>query len=72
MDATVSHLLMLQKYINSKEKSKIEDYTLCFSNTSKDFTIDNIKKTGLKGKVIFFSIDFNPVDTNDILDIHKC
>ena len=44
MDATVSHLLMLQKYINSKQKSKIEDYTLCFSNTSKDFTIDNIKK----------------------------
>ena len=52
MDATVSHLLMLQKYINSKQKSKIKDYTLCFVNTSKDFTIDNIKKTGLKGKVL--------------------
>ena len=21
--------------------------------------------------VIFFSVDFNPIDTNDILDIHK-
>ena len=52
MDATISHLLMLQKYINSKQKSKIKDYTLCFGNTSKDFTIDNIKKTGLKGKVL--------------------
>ena len=30
-----------------------------------------MKKTGLKGFVIFCSVDFNPIDTNDILDIHK-
>ena len=29
------------------------------------------KKTGLKGIVNFFSVDFNLIDTNDILDIHK-
>ena len=29
------------------------------------------KQTGLKGVVIYFSADFNPIDTNDILDIHK-
>ena len=29
------------------------------------------KKTGLKGVVKFFSVDFNPIVTNDILDIHK-
>ena len=28
------------------------------------------KKTGLKG-VVNFSVDFTPIDTNDILDIHK-
>ena len=28
-------------------------------------------KTGLKGVVKSFSVDFNPIDTNDILDIHK-
>ena len=28
-------------------------------------------KMGLKGVVKFFSVDFNPIDTNDILDIHK-
>ena len=28
-------------------------------------------KTGLKGVVKVFSFDVNPVDTNDILDIHK-
>ena len=29
------------------------------------------KKTGLKGSVNFFSVDFNPSHANDILDIHK-
>ena len=30
-----------------------------------------MKKAGLKGVVKFSSVDFNPIDTNDILDIHK-
>ena len=30
-----------------------------------------MKKTGLKGSVKFFSVDFNPIDTNDILDLMK-
>ena len=30
-----------------------------------------MKKTGLKEIVNFFSVDFNLVDTNDILDIHR-
>ena len=30
-----------------------------------------MKKTGLKGIVNFYSVDFNPIDTNNILDIHK-
>ena len=43
-----------------------------FSNISKDFTINNMKKkTGLKGSVNFFSVDFDAVDTNNILDIHR-
>ena len=32
---------------------------------------DNIKKTRLNGVVKSSSVDFNPIDTNDILDIHK-
>ena len=51
--------------------SEIKDDTLCLGNISKDFTINNMKKAGLKGSVKFFSVDFNPIDTNDILDIHK-
>ena len=36
--------------------SDIKDYILCFGNTSKDLTINNMKKkeTGLKGSLIFF------------------
>ena len=45
MEATVSYLLMLQKYINSKQKnSEMKDYTLCLGNISKDFTINNMKE----------------------------
>ena len=58
---------------------EIKDYALCLGNVSKTFTINKMKKkqqkkqkqTGLKGVVIYFSADFNPIDTNDILDIHK-
>ena len=29
------------------------------------------KKTELKGVLKFFSVDFDPIDTNNIIDIHK-
>ena len=51
--------------------SEIKDYVPSFGNVSVDFTIDNMEKTGLKEVVHFFSVDFNPIVTNNILDIHK-
>ena len=30
-----------------------------------------MKKTGLKGKAKFFSVDYRFINTNEILDIHK-
>ena len=30
-----------------------------------------MKKAGLKGSVHFFSVDFNPNNTNDISNIHQ-
>ena len=30
-----------------------------------------MKKTGLKRIVKKFSVDFNPIDTNNILDVYK-
>ena len=51
--------------------SEIKDYPLCLGNVLKYFTINNMKTSRLKGAINFFSVDFNPIDTNDILDIHK-
>ena len=50
------------------KNSEIKDYALYLGSISKDFTIDNMKKTGLKGVVNFFSVNFNSVDTKNILD----
>ena len=38
---------------------------------SKDFAINNMKKNKVKRCRNFFSVDFNPTETNDISDIHK-
>ena len=44
---------------------------MCLGNLSKDFTVDNLKKTGLKGITNFFSVDYRFIDTNEILDDYK-
>ena len=51
--------------------SEIKAYPLCLGNISKDWSGDNMKKTGLKGYVYDFSVDYNAVAVADILDIHK-
>ena len=51
--------------------SETKDYPLYLDNISKDLTINNMTKTGLKGVAKFSSVDFNPIDTNEILDIHR-
>ena len=53
--------------------SKIKDCKLCLGNVWKDFTINKMKKkkNRIKRNCNFFSVDFNPIDTNEILDIHK-
>ena len=58
MEATVSDLLLLQKYMNLKQDSEIKDYTLRLYNISRGFfIINNLKKAGLKGTVkVFLSI----------------
>ena len=58
-------------YLFKANKYEMKDDALCLGNISKDFTINNMKKAGLKGVVKFVSVDFNAVDTNNILDIHK-
>ena len=44
---------------------------LCLGNISKDWSVDNMKKTGLTGYVYEFSAYYNIVTIDDIKDIHK-
>ena len=48
--------------------SEIKQYPLCLGNISDGFTIDSMKKTGLKQ---IFSVDYNAINTENILDIHR-
>ena len=43
---------------------------MCLGNISKDFTIDNMKKTGLREYVYDFHVDYNTIDFSDIIDIN--
>ena len=60
---------MQQKFINLKQKIQ-KPYTLCLRNTSKDFTLDSIKKTRSKKSAKVFFVDYNAINTSHILDIH--
>ena len=43
--------------------------SLCLGNISKDFSVDNMKKTELNGHVYDFSVDYNAILVADMLDI---
>ena len=51
--------------------SELKAYLLCLGNISKDFSVDNMKKTGLNGYVYDFSAGYNAIALGDTLDIHK-
>ena len=72
MEETVIYLLMVQKLLKDSE---IVGTPLCLGNISKDWSIDNkikkMKDTGLNGYVYDFSVNYNAIAGDDILDIHK-
>ena len=51
--------------------SEIVATPLCLGNISKDWSVDDMKKTGFNGYVCDFSVDYNVTDVDDIKDIHK-
>ena len=51
--------------------SEIVASPLCLGNISKDWSVDNMKKTGFNGYVYDFSVDYDAIAVNDIKDIHK-
>ena len=53
------------------KNSEIAASPLCLGNISKDWSIDNKKKTGLNGYFYDFSVDYDAIAIDDILDIYK-
>ena len=51
--------------------SEIVATPLCLGNISKDWSVDNMKDTGLNGYVYDFSVDYDAIAVDDILDTHN-
>ena len=51
--------------------SEILATPLCLGNISKDWLVDNVKKTGFTGYIYDFSVDYDLILVDDIKDIHK-
>ena len=51
--------------------SEIVASPLRLGNISKDWSTDNMKKTGFQGYNYDFSVDYDVTDIGDIKDIHK-
>ena len=51
--------------------SEIVATPLCLGNISKDWSVDNMKKTRLNGSVYDFSADYDAIAVDDILDIQN-
>ena len=56
------------KYIKFKAKnSEVVATVLCLGNISRDWLVDNMKKTGLN----YDFYDYDSIAVDDVLDIHK-
>ena len=67
MEQIVISLLIVQKFLNLKEKgSEIVATPLCLGKISKDFSVNNLKKTGLNGYGYDFSIDYDDITSASI------
>ena len=65
-------------FVNCKEIHKFKaEYSeilatpLCLGNISKDWSVYNMKHTGLNGYVYDFSVDYHAIAVGDALDIHN-
>ena len=65
-------------FVNSTEivtfkakDSEIAAAPLCLGNISKDWSVDNMKKTGFNGYVYDFSVEYDAIAVDDILYIYN-
>ena len=61
-------------FVNGREihrfKAKVAT-PLCLGNISKDWSVDNMKKTGFNGYVYDFSVDYDAIVIDNIFNVHK-
>ena len=55
---------------NAKD-SEILATPLCLRNISKDWSVDNMKRTGFNGYFYDFRVDYDAIAVDDILNIRK-
>ena len=60
-------------FVNGRETLDlmIKILKLCLGIISKDWTVDNMKKTGLNWHVYDFSVDYDTIAVDHVFDIHK-
>ena len=68
-----SYLFVKGKEIHkfTAKDSMIVTNNLCLGNVSKDFWASNMKKAGFNSDIYEFSVDYDSVDVDDVLDTHK-
>ena len=70
-DGVNSYLFVNGTEIHKAKDSEIAATPLCAGNISNTFSIDNMKKTGLSGYIYDYSVNYDAIAVNDILDIQK-
>ena len=60
-----------ETYKFKTKDSEISVGPICLGNISKDWSVNNMKKTGFTGYVYDFSVDYRATGVDDIKGIHK-
>ena len=66
--------LSMVKNLPTKFKAKNSElikYPMCLGGLSKDYDTNSPDDTGLYGNVYDFSVDYNAITNNKIVDIHN-
>ena len=70
MEQIIIYLLMVQKFINLKQKF-LRLYQHHYAQETSRKTGQQIIRKGLNGYVFYFSVDYNDTAVDDTLDIYK-
>ena len=63
---------MVQKLLNLKQRIlKLQQFFYVQETFRKAFFVDNMKKAGFNGYVYDFTVDYDAIVVEDILDINK-